>query len=131
MSGIASSHHVLGIEHLGSQVSDGSGSEVLGLTGRQGSEANQEEVETREGDQVDGQLAQVRVELSRESEAACDSTHHRGHQVVQISVRGVREFEGSKADIVQGFVINAHHFISVLDKLMHREGSVIWFDDGI
>ena len=72
MTRVAGSHHVLGVEHLLGQLGHGQGPVLLGATGRQGSEAGHEEVETGEGDHVDSQLTQVSVELAcgRERENA-------------------------------------------------------------
>ena len=51
--------------------------------------------------------------------------------MVKITVSWGGELEGSEADIVKGFVINAHDLIGILDELMHREGGVVWLNDGI
>jgi len=51
--------------------------------------------------------------------------------MVKITVGGGGELEGSEADIVEGFVVNAHNFIGVFDELMDREGGVVGFDNGI
>jgi len=104
---------------------------VSSLSGSKRSESNQEEVETRERNEIDGQLSKIRVELSRESEAACNSTHNGRDQMIQVSICGGCEFEGSETDIVEGFVINAHDFVSVFDQLVDGEGSIIGFNDGI
>ena len=70
----------------------------MGATGGEGSEANHEEVETREGNHVDSQLAEIRVELTGESEAACDARHDSRDQVVKVTVGGGGELEGAEAD---------------------------------
>lgn len=51
--------------------------------------------------------------------------------MVEVSVGGGGEFEGSEANVVQSLVINAHNLISILDQLMDREGSVVGLNDGI
>merc|ERR1712195_256121 len=51
--------------------------------------------------------------------------------MVKITVGGGGELEGSEADIVEGFVINAHDLIGVLDELMDGEGGVVGLNDGI
>ena len=51
--------------------------------------------------------------------------------MVKITIGWGGELEGSEADIIKSFVINAHNLIGVLDKLMDREGSVVWLNDGI
>jgi hypothetical protein len=81
---VSSGHHILGIEHLLGELRDGDRSVLLRSTSGEGSEPDHEEVQTREGDHVDGELPQVRVELSRElhsphktSPAISPSTLHR------------------------------------------------------
>ena len=76
LSGVASSHHVLYIEHLGDKLGNSDSSVFSALSGGKGSESNQEEVETGEGNKVDSQLSEVRIELSRESKATRNSTHN-------------------------------------------------------
>ena len=51
--------------------------------------------------------------------------------MVKITISGGGKLEGSKADIVEGFVIDDLDFIGVFDELMDREGSVVWFDNGV
>jgi len=42
-------------------------------------------VETWEGDQVDCKLPEVRIQLAREAQAACDTTHGCRDKVVEIT----------------------------------------------
>merc|ERR1719191_1400673 len=70
MTRIGSTHHVLGIEHLLGQLWHGKSTVLLGTTGGEWGEAGEEEVEAREWDEIDAELAEVRVELTREAEAA-------------------------------------------------------------
>ena len=51
--------------------------------------------------------------------------------MVKITIGWGGELEGSEADIVESFVINAHNLISVFDQLMDGEGGVVWLNDGI
>ena len=51
--------------------------------------------------------------------------------MVEISVGGGGELEGSEADIIEGLVIDAHDLISVLNELMHGESGVVWLNDGV
>ena len=88
-------------------------------------------METGEGDQVDSELAEIGVELTGETEAASGTGESGGDEMVQITVGGGGELEGTEADIVEGLVINAHNLVGVLDKLMHGEGGVVGLDDGI
>ena len=86
MSGVGSAHHVFGIKHLLGQFRDGQGSVLLRSSGGQGGESDHEEVQSWEGDQVDGQFSQVRVQLTGESEAAGNSGHGGRDQVVQVTI---------------------------------------------
>jgi len=88
-------------------------------------------METWEWDQVDSELSEIGVELTWESEAAGDTGEGGGDEMVKITVGWGGELKGSEADIVKGFVINAHNLIGVLDKLMHREGGIVWLNNGI
>ena len=73
VSWVRSAHHVLGIEHLGGELWDGQSAVLLGATGGEWGETSHEEVETGEGDKVDSELSEVRVELTWEAEAAGDT----------------------------------------------------------
>merc|ERR1712118_453779 len=94
-------------------------------------EAGEEEVETGEGDEVDAELAEVRVELTREAQAASHAGHARGAKMVEVTVGGGGELEGTEADVVQGLVVKAHALVGVLDKLVDGEGGVVGLDDGV
>lgn len=98
---VGSSHHVLGVEHLLGQLGNGDRTEGVRATAGQGSEADHEEVETRERNHVDSQLAEIRVELTRETQTGGDTGHDGRHEVVQVTVGGVGELEGTHADVVQ------------------------------
>ena len=88
-------------------------------------------METGEGNEVDSELSEVRVELTWESEAAGDTGDGGRDKMVKITIGGGGELKGSEADIVEGFVVNAHDLIGVLDELMDREGGVVWLNDGV
>jgi len=131
MSGVWGAHHVFGIKHLLGEFGYSQSSVLLRSSWGQGSETSHEEVETGEGDQVDCQFSQVRVQLTWESEATCDTWNGSWDQVVKITICGGGELQCSETDIVEGFVINAHDFISILDQLMDWKSSVVWFNDSI
>ena len=131
MPGVSSAHHVLGIEHLLGELGDGKSSVLLGSSGGEGGESNHEEVESGEGDQVDGQFSKIRVQLTGESKAAGNSGHGGRNQMVKITISGGSELEGSEANVIKGFVIDDHALIGVLDQLMDGEGGVVGLDDGV
>merc|ERR1712195_169644 len=128
---VGSAYHVLGIEHLLGELGDGESSVLLGASGGEGGESSHEEMETGEGDQVNGELSEIGVKLTGESEAAGDTGESGGDEMVKITVGGGGELEGPEADIVEGLVVNAHNLIGVLDELMHGEGGVVGLDDGV
>lgn len=64
--GVGSGHQVLGVKELLTELGDGETSVLLGSPGGQRGETGHEEVETREGNHVDGELPQVRVQRSGE-----------------------------------------------------------------
>lgn len=157
MPGVGSGHHVLGVEHLLGELGDGDGTVLLASAGGEGGESDHEEVETREGDcaegatmnerialnrlkvgngkrgltHVDGQLSEVRVELTGESQTRRDTGHDDGDEVVEITVGGGLELQSPEADVVKGFVVDTEGLVGVFDELMDGEGSVVRLDDGV
>jgi hypothetical protein len=85
MPWVSSAHHILGIPHLLGQFWNGEGTVLLGSTRGQRSKTNHEEVETRKGNEIHSKLSEVRVELTREPQAASDTTHGCRNQVVKIT----------------------------------------------
>lgn len=108
---VRSSHHVLGVEHLLGQLGNGDSAERVGTTAGQRSEADHEEVETGEGDHVDGQLAQIRVQLTGETQGGGDTRHDGGDEVVQVTIRRVGQLQGTHADVVESLVVNAEGLV--------------------
>jgi hypothetical protein len=116
--GVRGSHHVLGIEHLLGELRNGDGAVLLASTGGQGSVTSHEEVETWEGNHVDGQLPQVGVELTGEAQTGRNTGHDDGHEVVKVTVCWGRQLESTEADIVQSLVVNTESLVRVLDELV-------------
>ena len=88
-------------------------------------------METGEGNKVDSELAKIGVELTGETEAAGDSGHNSGNEMVEVTVGGGSELEGTEADVVEGLVVNAESLIGVLNELMDGEGGVVRLNNGI
>lgn len=80
---------------------------------------------------VDSQLPQVRVELTGETQAGGDARHDERDQVVQVTVLGSAELQGTEADVVERLVVNAEGLVGVLDKLMHRKRGVVGLNDSV
>mmetsp|Transcript_16305 Transcript_16305/g.45255 ORF Transcript_16305/g.45255 Transcript_16305/m.45255 type:complete len:405 (-) Transcript_16305:70-1284(-) len=131
VAGVGRAHHVLGIEHLLRQFRYGQGAVLLRAAGCQGSEAGHEEVETWEGDEINRDLAQVAVQLTREAEAGGDTAHGRRDEVVEVAIGRRRQLQGPEADVVQCFVIQEEALVGVLHELVERQNRVVGLDDGI
>jgi hypothetical protein len=63
------------IRYLLGEFRDGKSAVLLRSTGSEGRKARHEEMETREGHHVHGQLTQISVQLTWETEAGGDSWH--------------------------------------------------------
>jgi len=96
-----------------------------------GGKAGNEKVQTGEGHHVDGKLAQVRVELTREAKAGGHSAHDGRHKVVEVTIGGGGQLEGTEADVVQGLVVNAVGLIGVLNELVDGQGGVVGLNDSV
>ena len=66
-----------------------------------------------------------------DSKTGSDTGHDDRDEVVEISVGGNVELEGSEADIVKSFVVDTEGLVRVFDQLMNRERSVVRLDDGV
>ena len=147
---VGGSHHVLRVEHLLGQLGDGDGAVRVTAAAGQRSESDHEEVKTREGNHVDSQLAEVGVELTGETQTGGDTGHDGGNQVVQVTVRGVGQLEGTHADVVQSLfetvrsilfaifgrsisylVVNTEGLVGVLNQLVNGKSGVVGLNNGV
>ena len=51
--------------------------------------------------------------------------------MVEVSVGGVGELEGTEADVVESFVVDAEGLVGVLDKLVDGERGVVGLHNGV
>ena len=131
MPWVTSSHHVLRIEHLLGELWHRDGTVLLATTSSKRSEADHEEMETREGNQVDGHLAEVRVELTREPQASGDAGHDDRNEMVQVIVGRSGQLESAETDLVQRLIVNAKGFIGVLNELVDRECGIVGLNNSV
>jgi hypothetical protein len=115
MPGVAGSHHILGIKHLLREFWYCEGSVLLAATGGKRSKTWHEEVESWEWNHVDSKFTEISVQLTWEPETSSDSRHCEGHQMVQVTIRWVRELQCSEADVIESFIVNAVCFICILN----------------
>lgn len=128
---IAGAHHVLVVELLGGELADGVLAVSTSVRSVERSIAGDEEVETREGNKVDGELSEVAVELTGVTEGAGDAGHGLGDEAVHVGVAGGLDAEGAVADVVEGLVIEDDDLIAVLEELVDGEGGVVGLNDGV
>jgi len=119
VSGVAGSHHVLGIKHLLGELWDGEGSVLLATSAGQGGESWHEEMQTWEWNHVDSELSQVSIQLTWEPQAGGNTRHGGRDEMVEITIGGGGKFEGSEADIIESFIVDTVGLICVLNQLMH------------
>lgn len=61
-------------------------------------------METREWHHVDGEFAEIRIELTRESETGGDARHDGRDKMVKIAIRRVIELKGTHANVIQSLL---------------------------
>ena len=77
---------------------------------------------------VDSELAEIRVQLTREAQASSDTRHDKRHKVVEVPIRRGRKLKGPEADVVEGFIIDTESLTRVFDGLVDRfrKSSIVW-----
>mmetsp|Transcript_25584 Transcript_25584/g.35718 ORF Transcript_25584/g.35718 Transcript_25584/m.35718 type:complete len:398 (-) Transcript_25584:25-1218(-) len=128
---VGCTHHVLSVEHLLSKLRNSKSTVLLGSSGSEGSETSNEEVKTRERNQVNSKLTKISVKLTRETEAACNPGHSSRNEVVKVSVGRGGQLKGAEADIVESFVIKSKALIRVFYELVEGQYSVVRLNNGI
>ena len=73
---------------------------LLRATRGQWCKASHEEVQTWERHQVHSNLAQVAIQLARETQAAGDTAHGSRHQMVQVTISWGSQLQSAEANIV-------------------------------
>jgi hypothetical protein len=51
--------------------------------------------------------------------------------MVQVTVGGGGDLQGAEADAVKGLVVEGETLVGILDKLVDREGGVVWLHDSV
>ena len=122
---IGGGHHVPRIKHLLSQFGDADSMKLSTSTGDQWSEPDHEEVQTWEGNHIDSEFSEIRVELTGETETSGHTRHDEGNEVVEVAVGWGIEFESTNADIVQSFIVNTECLVGILNELLdYQQGQV-------
>ncbi|KAG6558278.1 hypothetical protein Mapa_000028 [Marchantia paleacea] len=102
---VGSAHHILGVPHLLRQLGHRQRAVLLRAPGRERRKAHHEEVQPRERDQIHRQLAQVRIQLTREPQTASNARHRGRDQMVQVSDCAHRHRQSSTTLIHTNVVI--------------------------
>ncbi len=51
--------------------------------------------------------------------------------MVEVSVGWGGQFQGSETDVIKSLVVDDHYFVGVLYQLVHGEGRVVRFNNGV
>jgi hypothetical protein len=88
-------------------------------------------METGKRNHVNGQLAEISVQLTGESETGSDSGHGGRDKMVEVTISWSGQLKGAEADVVQSFVVDAEGLVGVLHELMDGQCGVVRFYDGV
>jgi hypothetical protein len=131
MTRISSTHHILSIKGLSSELGNSQDTVILGRSRSKRSKSDKEEVKTWERNHVHCKLTKITIQLSRETKGTGSSGNCVRDKVIKVIVRGIWKLQSTEADIVKSLVIKCETLISILNKLMNGKSCVIRFNDGI
>merc|ERR1711939_600689 len=120
MARVSSAHHILGIKHLLGELWDRECPVLLRTTGSEGRKSDHEEVQAWEWNKIHCQLAQISIQLTRESEASCHAADSCRNEVIQVAIRWCGELQCPEANIIERFVVKQHALIGIFHQLMER-----------
>merc|ERR550537_840055 len=128
---ISSAHHVLGIEHLLSQLRHSQGTVLLRASGSKWRKASHVEVETREWHKVHGHLTKVAIELSREAKSTSGTRQSCRNEVIEISIGWSGELQRPEADVIQCLIVQEVAGVRVLHKLVEAQHCIVGLNDSV
>ena len=117
---IRGTHHVLGIEHLLRELRHRQRAVLLRAARRQRREAVHEEMQAWKRDHVRAKLAQIAVELARETDGARDARQARGHEMVEVAVCRGRQLQRSEAYVIPKIARN-HYRAPTSNELLKEK----------
>lgn len=131
MTWITGGHHVLGIEHLLCQLWHRESSVLLTATTSKWCESWHEEMQSWERHHIDGEFAEIGIQLTRKTQTGGDSGHRGGHQMIEIPISWIGELQGTETDVVESLVVNTEGLISIFYQLMHGESGIVRLHNSI
>ena len=76
---------------------------------------------------IDSKFTKISIQLTRESGG--DSAHSGRHEMVQVTIGRSGQLQGTEADVIESFVVNAEGLVGVFNQLMNGQGSIVRFND--
>ena len=129
LAGFALDEHVLLLKESVGELGDGV-SLVEGVLGAvDGGVGSQQKVDPGVGHQVDLELVDVNVQGSLETERSSQRRNNLGNEPVEVVVGRALDAEGVSADVVDGFVVQHESDISVLQKGVGGQDTVVGLDN--
>ena len=93
---------------------------LLRAARRQRREAVHEKMQARKRDHVRAKLAQIAVELARETDGARDARQARGHEMVEVAVCRGRQLQRSEAYVIPKIARN-HYRAPTANELLKEK----------